>query len=328
MYTLYVRQYDKSALKVKEMIAKKPLFKSWLELQEYCENLSFPAFLIMPVQRVPRYVLLLDAIRGILERMPDDAQEGLEDITLALNQVKVVASDINSTVGNWEARSKVLDVQQKLGNQVNMVTPDRYLVKEGVLKKLYQKKGIHISKDNKYVFFLFNDVLIYASKSGEVYTYKHTIPVVGMELADVADSEVGQNGWEIRTNAANAKNITVFAATPAEKKEWMTATRDTIELLKRNQESRGGIGASKLLLHGRQSSVSTIKDLEPKSPQTPSSRNSAEQKDGSSNNNNSANKADGNNSAGSNASTGSNSAGTNQGDEAVNWHADTSATSN
>jgi hypothetical protein len=86
----------------------------------------------MPVQRVPRYVLLLETIA----KMARDDEDGVADIKLALKEIKSIASDINSTLANWEQRSKVVDVQLKFGGSVNLLTPGRLFVR-GTLTYLY-----------------------------------------------------------------------------------------------------------------------------------------------------------------------------------------------
>lgn len=101
--TIYVKTYDDAIRMVKQLTTKRPAFKNFLDIQEMCEQhsfqcnsttciyallshynricvltiymlhhiysfvwcymFSFEAFLILPVQRVPRYVLLLETIK-------------------------------------------------------------------------------------------------------------------------------------------------------------------------------------------------------------------------------------------------------------------------
>lgn len=91
----------------------------------------------------------------------------------------------------------------------------RVLVGEGVLMKMCRKK----LKARQ--FFLFNDILIYGNIliSKKRYNKQHIIPLEDVQLDDLTDEGELRNGWLIKTPR---KSFAVYAATPVEKKEWMT----------------------------------------------------------------------------------------------------------
>ena len=45
----------------------------------------------------------------------------ITDLEEALTEVKKIATDINTTVAQWEAHSKVVAIQEKLGHQVSSI---------------------------------------------------------------------------------------------------------------------------------------------------------------------------------------------------------------
>lgn len=161
---------------------------------------------------MPRYVLLLDTIKvsstshtttntqsnttkhkhTYQQKIARGDEEWRQDIVDALKEVRSVTGDINSFVGHWyvcefvlafnvcwncrQARSKVIAIQSKFGSQVDLVTPGRYFVREGMLKKVYNNQSLLKKTHKKYYFALFNDVLIYAARPSqlvELYQFKY-----------------------------------------------------------------------------------------------------------------------------------------------------------
>jgi hypothetical protein len=83
-----------------------------------------------PVQRLPRYLLLLTTIKQFMD--PSDAQ--LSDVCAALDTVKSVTTDINDRLKSDAMRRRVVSIQGHLEQDdryVDLVTPGRYFVREG-----------------------------------------------------------------------------------------------------------------------------------------------------------------------------------------------------
>jgi len=90
----------------------------------------------------------------------------------------------------------------------------RVLVGEGVLTKACRKKP----KPRQ--FFLFNDLLVYGNIiiNKKKYNKQHIIPLEEVKLQPLEDEGSFRNGWLIWTRG---KSFAVYAATAAEKQEWM-----------------------------------------------------------------------------------------------------------
>ncbi|XP_056639047.1 pleckstrin homology domain-containing family F member 2 isoform X2 [Diorhabda carinulata] len=104
--------------------------------------------------------------------------------------------------------------------------PGRVLVGEGSLTKICRKKP----KTRQ--FFLFNDILIYGNIviNKKKYNKQHIIPLEEVKLESLDDDSQYKNGWLIRTAS---KSFAVYAATPAEKRDWMAHINKCIEDLLR-----------------------------------------------------------------------------------------------
>jgi hypothetical protein len=112
--------------------------------------------LIKPVQRIPRYELLLREIRKTYEK-----NGGVPDTELerAIGFVHDVASHNNEVIKDDESREMLYGIQQKLKSSI--VTPYRRLVREGLVQKVCR------TGYKPYRFILLNDVLLTVTETTE-----------------------------------------------------------------------------------------------------------------------------------------------------------------
>lgn len=95
------------------------------------------SLLITPIQRVPRYRLLLQQV--LLYTSPADIDYKL--IQESVKQIENTVSHINSVVEDQENLTMMLNIQNSLTNRIpHIVKPSRKVIKEGVLFK-YSANG-------------------------------------------------------------------------------------------------------------------------------------------------------------------------------------------
>jgi len=95
----------------------------------------------MPVQRIPRYLMLL---KELLKCTPSDHVDYV-DLIKAHEKIATVALDVNEAERNAENLNTIYQIQTLLGDQVEtIVEPHRRLVKHGrvLLLEHYKKKRI------------------------------------------------------------------------------------------------------------------------------------------------------------------------------------------
>ncbi|XP_014670966.1 PREDICTED: rho guanine nucleotide exchange factor 39-like [Priapulus caudatus] len=159
LYAAYAKSFQDSASLLQEWEQKSKQFRLFKERQEgrpEVKGLKLNALLITPVQRIPRYKMLLGEL---LENTP----ENHDDYSLlkeAVDHISQVALHINENVREHENFIKCLSIQTSLGDDgPKIVAPGRTFVKEGRLLKVSRKKG---GRSNERMFFLFSDMLLYA----------------------------------------------------------------------------------------------------------------------------------------------------------------------
>jgi hypothetical protein len=143
------------------MMAKNKRFAEFINTactDARCQKLNFLALLIMPVQRIPRYVLLLrELIKYTLADDPD-----LGNLNKALSKMMNVAEEINAKKRDAENLAQIQQIQSQLvmGKFPSLLAvPSRRFVKEGQLYE-FTEKGVEVG-----YYYLFSDVLCRSTMS-------------------------------------------------------------------------------------------------------------------------------------------------------------------
>jgi len=223
VYTQYVKNFNNAITTIQEAKSKNQAFKIFLKhaLEDPgAQNLDLQAYLIIPIQRIPRYKLLLqDMLDHTNKDHPDHA-----DLSKACEKITDIAATVNEKKRDAENISKVLNIQDTLSSGgknpdgMNLAEPHRRFIREGILVE------IENATPKKRMFFLFNDVMVSAKPSKSVLTgtsstkFKEAIKLDKAIVTDVEDTPRIKNAFVLR--AKNKKHI-LIAATPEEKKEWV-----------------------------------------------------------------------------------------------------------
>eukprot|EP00457_Paulinella_chromatophora_P000365 gb/GEZN01000365.1/.p1 GENE.gb/GEZN01000365.1/~~gb/GEZN01000365.1/.p1 ORF type:complete len:1474 (-),score=246.62 gb/GEZN01000365.1/:89-4510(-) len=178
LYHSYISNHVKANQLVTDLLANNAKFKQLYDANmkhQTSKGLNLTALLITPIQRVPRYRLLLSEI---LQNTPTDHPDR-KNLEKALALVSSAASQINQVVRDLENRQELEEIQAKcFNNKVELVRPgmptSRQFIRKGNLFKVGRKA------DKEYTFFLFTDLLIYATKdtfNSNSYTIHQSIPM-------------------------------------------------------------------------------------------------------------------------------------------------------
>jgi len=151
--------------------------------------------LVTPVQRVPRYLLLLKELKKNTHPTHQDFPL-LED---AINAITLTADLIDKNIGEGEARSKVLEIQTRFQDKVELVTRSRRFVRRGELQKLSRFGDLKLCH-----FFLFSDLLVWCQgpKDGP-YVKPRQVSIRGIEDAKLLTKEQVKE-FDRQTRAARA----------------------------------------------------------------------------------------------------------------------------
>eukprot|EP00808_Paulinella_micropora_P006264 g14598.t1 len=223
MYRDYVKSYS-SRIQLVDSLSNNRYFQTFLEEKRARTNgASLMSYLILPIQRIPRYQLLL---QELLKHTPDNTPEK-HTITRALTQVKEIGQEMDAAGKDAQEIAKLVDIQNKIrGAGFQVVVAGRRLVKQGILTKTRRDKP-----NKPYVVWLFNDVLLCVSFHGNI---KEKLRVWTIQV--LAVKNVGQGSMLIlksRDSMKKGEEIVFFTNTTNAGKSWATCLQTTISEAKK-----------------------------------------------------------------------------------------------
>ncbi|XP_008286452.1 faciogenital dysplasia isoform X2 [Stegastes partitus] len=232
MYGEYVKNFDRAMDLVNTWTQRSSQFKSVvqnIQKQDVCGNLTLQHHMLEPVQRIPRYELLL---KDYLKKLPDDALDR-KDAEKALELISTAANHSNAAIRKMEKMHKLLEVYERLGGEEDIVNPANELIKEGHIKKMSAKNG---TAQDRYLY-LFNNMVLYCVPKlrlmGQKFSVRERIDIAGMEVQE----NVKQNLPHTFAIIGKQRSLELQARTAEEKEDWIQVIQATIERHKQNSET-------------------------------------------------------------------------------------------
>ncbi|XP_016106124.1 faciogenital dysplasia isoform X3 [Sinocyclocheilus grahami] len=232
MYGEYVKNFDRAMELVSTWTQRSAQFKSVvqnIQKQEVCGNLTLQHHMLEPVQRIPRYELLL---KDYLKKLPASAADR-RDAENALELISTAANHSNAAIRKMEKMHKLLEVYEKLGGEEDIVNPANEFIKEGHIKKMSAKNG---TAQDRYLY-LFNNMVLYCVPKlrlmGQKFSVRERIDIAGMEVQE----NVKQNAPHTFTIIGKQRSLELQARTAEEKDDWIKVILATIEKHKQNSET-------------------------------------------------------------------------------------------
>ncbi|CAL7948653.1 unnamed protein product [Xylocopa violacea] len=161
LYSVYAYDYEQVLSLLQTKQENDFIFKDFINKQETRPEVGkkLPSLLITPIQRVPRYKLLL---QEVLQHTPVKHKE-YNLLQVCLVEVEKAARHINTLIEQHEETQKLLKLQKYIVNPINLIKPGRKLIKQGALMRV-SRRG---SSAYRRYFILLNDTLLYCKGDPE-----------------------------------------------------------------------------------------------------------------------------------------------------------------
>ncbi|XP_060787583.1 faciogenital dysplasia isoform X2 [Neoarius graeffei] len=221
MYGEYVKNFDSAMDLVNTLTQRSTQFKSVvqnIQKQDVCGNLTLQHHMLEPVQRIPRYELLL---KDYLKKLPSDAPDRT-DAEKALDLISTAANHSNAAIKKMEKMNKLLEVYERLGGEEDIVNPANELIKEGHIKKMSAKNG---TAQDRYLYLL--------RLMGQKFSVRERINIAGMEVQE----NVKQNLAHTFAIIGKQRSLELQARNAEEKQEWIQVILATIDKQKQKSET-------------------------------------------------------------------------------------------
>ena len=223
MYTEYCSKYETAVHVYRELVKQSAPFRDYLKKLEGLpdlQSLDLPSFLILPCQRIPRYLMLVSELNKWTWADHPDKQ----NLEKAVEMWQEVANHVNDSMDEAARMNQLLSIERKFNNELNLVVPHRKFIKQGPIHKITSRIVVTPT------YFLFNDILVYGypSNADENVHYKGTIQLGPTWVRNLADTEELKNAFQLVTPD---KAYTLYLDTAKEKREWVSAIESSINRL-------------------------------------------------------------------------------------------------
>eukprot|EP00164_Ancoracysta_twista_P002547 GFYU01003395.1.p1 GENE.GFYU01003395.1~~GFYU01003395.1.p1 ORF type:complete len:894 (-),score=225.73 GFYU01003395.1:190-2871(-) len=245
VYSVWINNFDTSASTLSRVIKKKNIdLKS---LEQMHNIMSLPDYLIMPVQRCPRYCLLL---RDLIKRTPAEHPD-MEGLTSALEEMQALALSLNEKKKEAENMQKLLAINDDLyispDDDFHIIESYRQLIIEGEMSLRETRGEMDVEYWLPRKVYLFTDLLLLCSEvaaadvinrlASNKWIAKEKIWLKGAWIEDMKrkDDDEHKHCFTI-SRIGGDHSLSVTGET--EKTKWLQILNETILAVQKTAKSR------------------------------------------------------------------------------------------
>ncbi|XP_037376779.1 FYVE, RhoGEF and PH domain-containing protein 2 isoform X2 [Talpa occidentalis] len=232
MYSEYVKNFERAAELLAAWTDKSPPFQeviTRIQNSKASGSLTLQHHMLEPVQRIPRYELLLkDYVQKLPAQAPDRA-----DAQKALDMIFSAAQHSNEAITEMERLQDLWEVYQRLGLEDDIVDPSNTLLREGPVLKISFRRSGPIER----YLFLFNNMLLYCVprviQVGAQFQVRTRIDVAGMKVRELTDVEF-PNSFLV---SGKQRTLELQARSQEEMMSWIQACQAAIDQIEKRNET-------------------------------------------------------------------------------------------
>ncbi|XP_060225174.1 FYVE, RhoGEF and PH domain-containing protein 2 isoform X3 [Meriones unguiculatus] len=221
MYGEYVKNFERAA----ELLA------TWMDKSQPFQDVvtRIQHHMLEPVQRIPRYELLL---KDYVQKLPAQAPD-LEDAQKALDMIFSAAQHSNAAIAEMERLQGLWEVYQRLGLEDDIVDPSNTLLREGPVLKISFRRSDPMER----YLFLFNNMLLYCVprvlQVGAQFQVRTRIDVAGMKVRELIDAEFPHSFLV----SGKQRTLELQARSREEMVSWIQACQAAIDQVEKRSET-------------------------------------------------------------------------------------------
>ncbi|XP_059182435.1 FYVE, RhoGEF and PH domain-containing protein 4-like isoform X2 [Centropristis striata] len=231
MYADYVRNFDQAMELVRTWTERSSAFRNIIQdiqSQDVCGSLTLQHHMLEPVQRVPRYEMLL---RDYLKKLPKDNP----DYDLAhksLQTISMAATHSNSAIHKAESLKRLLEIYEMVGEE-EVVNPTNEFLREGRLLKLAARNTSAMERH----LFLFNNFLLCCSPKfslvGQRFTVRCRIGVDNMEVQQTTNED---HPYTFQVSGKE-RTLELQASSEQDRDDWIKVIQGAIDVFQKKNET-------------------------------------------------------------------------------------------
>jgi len=241
LYFSYVSHHEDAVESLRKFRVDYVEFDRFVRCLERGQNDSMQSLFIKPVQRIPRYRLLLERIVKLARSADKSFSESdMNSLLQSLEVIESIAAKLDHDMRMKEKRLMVVELQQKLfKNREELVTASRFFMRKGVLRvNLQPEKG---KSYKRYHCILFNDLLIIGALFAGRFRVKLRLDISRMSVMEAeSNSNMEGDGFVIEYANESDQQQRIFVSctdTEEEKSGWINDLLECLEAVNRNRRS-------------------------------------------------------------------------------------------
>uniref|UniRef100_A0A3Q3KNT4 FYVE, RhoGEF and PH domain-containing protein 4-like n=1 Tax=Mastacembelus armatus TaxID=205130 RepID=A0A3Q3KNT4_9TELE len=231
MYADYVRNFDQAVALVRTWTDRSSLFRNIIQdiqSQKVCGSLTLQHHMLEPVQRIPRYEMLL---RDYLKKLPEDNPD-YELAHKSLQTISMAATHSNSAIHKAERLKRLLEIYEMVGDE-DVVNPTNEFLREGRLLKLAARNTSAMERH----LFLFNNFLLCCTPKfslvGQRFTVRCRIGVEGMHVQQTTNED---HPYTFQVSGKE-RILELQTSSEQDRDEWIKAIQDAIDVSQKKNET-------------------------------------------------------------------------------------------
>ncbi|XP_034516542.1 FYVE, RhoGEF and PH domain-containing protein 2 isoform X4 [Ailuropoda melanoleuca] len=233
MYSEYVKNFERAMELLATWTDKSAPFQeviTRIQGSEASGSLTLQHHMLEPVQRIPRYELLL---KEYVQKLPAQAPDRA-DAQKALDVIFSAAQHSNAAIAEMERLQDLWDVYQRLGLEDDIVDPSNTLLREGPVLKISFRRSDPMER----YLFLFNNTLLCCVPKviqvGARFQVRTRIDVAGMkQVRELTDGEFPHSFLV----SGKQRTLELQARSQEEMISWIQACQAAIDQIEKRNET-------------------------------------------------------------------------------------------
>jgi len=199
-----------------QKISKESVRRMW-------RNDDMVDLLLYPLDRIMHYRDFLKKLFAWADKTQTTEYELLGKASRRIGRVSVYIEKYKYGICNQNEMNKV---QKFLNNQCDILAPERAIVRRGVMTR--RTSGV-LGRNKHYVFFLFNDMLLWTTKNGAL---QNALQLRSCEVMPSSAKNSAATKFEVVYRSEKHKTLRLECQTVNERNNWYEALRRTITTAK------------------------------------------------------------------------------------------------
>jgi len=224
-YAEYMKDCQQTVNKMRKYIQDHRLQTCMLKICEDSErrNDDMVDLLLYPLDRILHYRDFLTILFTWADKTQTSDYDLLGKASRRIGRVATYIEKYKYGICNQNEMNKV---QKFLSNQCDILAPERAIVRRGVMTR--RTSGV-LGRNKHYVFFLFNDMLLWTTKNGAL---QNALQLRSCEVMPSSAKNFAPRKFEVVYRSEKHKTLRLECETVNERNNWYEALRKTITTAK------------------------------------------------------------------------------------------------